>query len=85
MRPHRLSYPPPALRRAKLDNLALIPARLLPFKAEWQDVANSLPQGDVLVVLPENDRPARKSFELVATLLQAKGYRVTTIPAEQLL
>lgn len=45
--------PPLGLRRAKLDNLALVPASLLPFKAKWQRLANDLPEGNILIILPE--------------------------------
>ena len=46
--------PPRALRRpdVRLDNLALVPVSLLPFKTEWQTVANRLPESGVLIILP---------------------------------
>ena len=45
MRPYRFMRPPRRLRRAgvKLDNVTLVPARLLPLKDEWQALANALP------------------------------------------
>lgn len=90
MRPYRLTGPPSQLRRARLDNpstrrcgagLALLPANLLPFKAQWQRLANNLPRGGVLIILPEEDQRLRKPIEAVATHLKDEGYRVTTIPA----
>lgn len=80
----KLSPPPTVLRRAKLDNLALIPASLLPFKAQYQDLANTLPEGDVLIILPTSDTPSKKTLEKVSDLMKARGQRVTTIPAEKL-
>ena len=44
--------PPRALKRAKLDNLALVPASSLPYRDEYQAIANSQPPGTTLVVLP---------------------------------
>jgi hypothetical protein len=38
-----------------LDNLALVPASLLPFKAQYQHLANTLPKGDILIILPATD------------------------------
>jgi hypothetical protein len=35
-----------------LDNVILVPASLLPYKEHWQHVANALPRGDILIVLP---------------------------------
>ncbi len=64
--------PPRALRcrGVPLDNLALLPASLLPFKAEWQAVANSLPQDDVLILLPWNNAPSNRIIERVTPLLR---------------
>jgi len=39
----RFNKPPAPLRRARLDNLALIPGDLLPYRIEWQAVANTPP------------------------------------------
>jgi hypothetical protein len=75
--------PPVALRGAKLDNIALVPASLLPLKAQWQRIANGLPRGDVLIILPARNTPQRKVIEAVAMLFSAKGRHVTTILSEQ--
>ena len=79
-----LTNPPRALRcrGVQLDNLALVPASLLPFKAKWQAIANSLPEGDVLIILPASGTPSRKTLEKATSLLQSKGHRVTALPAE---
>jgi hypothetical protein len=34
------------------DNIALVTASLLPFRTEWQAIANGLPGGGILIVLP---------------------------------
>jgi hypothetical protein len=82
---YHLVRSPRPLRRAgvKLDNLALVPASLLPFKAEWQTLANQLPAGAVLVVLPAEGGSPRRILETVTTPLEAKGHRVTTLSAEK--
>lgn len=85
MRPYRLTRTPLVLQRARLDNLALVPASLLPYKQQWQQIANGLPSGGVLIILPETNQPLRKATLAVATLLEADGHRVTTLPAEQFL
>jgi hypothetical protein len=76
MRPLRFSRPPRALRKARLDNLVLVPASLLPFKAQYQQIANQQPQGTTLVVLPEDDEAQRQRLESVAATMQAKGRSV---------
>ena len=59
-------------RGVKLDNIALIPASLLPYKAYWQQVANNLPAGDILIVLPFQAKPQRIARS-VASHLREKG------------
>lgn len=71
--------PPRALRRAKLDNLAIVPASLLPFKAKWQALANSLPVGSAVIVLPSKPGAARATLERVSSQLTARGASVMTI------
>ena len=82
----RFGRPPRALRQSgiRLDNLALVPASLLPFKSQWQTMANSLPQGTTLIILPRTDTPQRRILQRVATRLQAKGRRVAMLSAEDL-
>ena len=78
------SKPPRALRKAKLDNLALVPGSLLPYKDEWQRLANQLPEGSTLIVLPSADCSARRTLESVSRSMKAKGQRVTTLSQDQL-
>jgi hypothetical protein len=81
-----LYRPPAALRRrhVRLDNVALVPASLLPRKATYQALANTLPQGELLIVLPTQNTQEQRTLQTVATLWRAKGRRVTTIAADQL-
>ena len=83
--PHTYQFrrPPRALRKAKLDNLALVPASLLPFKDQWQEVANSKAGEHVLIVLPPLEKQSRKVVERVANQLREKGHAVTMLTAEQ--
>jgi hypothetical protein len=86
MRRWQLHRPPAALRRrhVQLDNIALVPASLLPRKATYQALANTLPQGELLIVLPTDNAQEQRTLQAVATLWRSKGRRVTTIAADQL-
>jgi hypothetical protein len=46
---YRLTRLPKALLKARLDNIAIVPASMLGLKALWQTAANTLPQGGVLL------------------------------------
>jgi hypothetical protein len=63
-------------------NLTILPGSLLPVRALCQQLADSLPAGTVLVVLPERDGPQRAALETVALLLAAQGRRVTMRAAD---
>jgi hypothetical protein len=62
--------------------VALVPASLLPFKREWQAVANGLPKGSVLQCSTTSARQ-KKILEQVSAHLKRKGHRVRTLPAER--
>ena len=77
---------PRALRRpqVQLDNLTLVPASLLPRKADYEAIANDLPHGEVLLVLPPLSSPERTTMQRVAQLFRAKGRHVTILTEERL-
>jgi hypothetical protein len=79
----RLRRPPFALRRAKLDNLALVPGSMLPYMQACQEIANRLPKGAVLIVLPQENEPQKQTMLLVAKLLSTQGHQVAVMSAEQ--
>jgi len=41
MKQYTLIQPPKVLQKARLDNIAIVPASQLPCKAVWQHVANT--------------------------------------------
>ena len=80
----RFSRLPKALRRpsVQLDNVALVPGNLPPYKNQYQEIANGLPKGDILIVLPQ-ELSSRRAFEKTAVQLKNKGHRIATISAER--
>ena len=80
-----LSSPPKALRQpgVHLDNLAIVPACLLPRRAASQAYANRLPRGQVLIIVPHASPSSRRTLAKVAASLEANGHRVRTLPVER--
>jgi hypothetical protein len=79
----RLTPPPSQVRRARKDNLALVPGSMLPYIASCQEAANRLPRNAVLIVVPE-DHPVQKQALLqVARLLGKEGHQVRVMPASE--
>jgi hypothetical protein len=83
VRTSRFRQPPVAVRRAKLDNLTLVPGSMLPYMEACQQTANRLPKGAVLIVLPTENETQKQTMLVIAKLLSAEGHQVTVIPAAQ--
>jgi hypothetical protein len=79
----RVARLPRALRQpgVRFDNIALVPASLLPHKDEYQAIADRLPRGSVLICLPKEESRQRQVLARVATGLRSRGRPVTTMPA----
>jgi predicted DNA-binding WGR domain protein len=68
-----------------VDNLALVPASLLTHKTTYQRLANQLPTGTVLVVLPTEDTTEQQTLHASAAHLRAKGHPVVTLSVDDIL
>ena len=66
-----------------LDNITLVPASLLPLKTKYQAIANELPRGTVLLVLPRRESRHRKLLVQLAGRFAARGHQVTTRTSEE--
>ena len=75
--------PPKPLQHARLDNIALVPASLLPLKGTYKPLANRLPKGSVLLVANASPRQNR-ILEKVATFLRTHSHTVITLPIESI-
>jgi len=80
--PYHFSEPPTRLKKARLDNIALVPASLLKNKAIYQLIANSLPTGSVLAV-PGTLRQ-QKIIAKVTSFFRDHGRSVITMPIEKI-
>lgn len=79
---HVVGDPPEALKKARLDNIALVPASLLPLKSTYKTIANNLPRGSVLCV-PATHRQ-RTIVESVRQYFKEHGRTVITLPLERI-
>jgi hypothetical protein len=80
---YRLTRPPKALLKAKLDNIAIVPASMLPLKTTWQRVANTLPKRGVLLCHSRKNTRQKKLLERVEEVFKRLGYAVMNLPIEQ--
>ena len=79
---YRLTNPPKALLNARLDNIAIVPASMLPLKSLWQMAANTLPRGGVLLCHSQQNSRQRKLLERVEETFRAQGHAVMNLPIE---
>jgi len=77
---YRFGRPPRALRKAKLDNFALVPASLLLNKGKYQTIANNLPGRGVLICQAEKQERITAILERVASFFRQNGHFVRTLP-----
>ena len=78
--PYQLTRPPRAIRKAKLDNIALVPASLLFQKGKYQTIANNLPERGVLICQAERHERVIRILERVAAFFRQNGHFVKTLP-----
>ena len=80
IRPYRFGNPPRVLRKAKLDNIALVPASLLFQKGKYQTIANNLPGRGVLICQTDKKERISHILDRVAVFFRQNGPVVKTLP-----
>jgi hypothetical protein len=69
--------------RAKLDNIAIVPASMLASQESLQEQVNKLPRGEVFLCHTKENAKQRKVLERVKEVFRRFGYAVTLLPMEQ--
>ena len=80
--PYHISEPPARLKKARLDNIALMPASLLPFKETYMSFANTYPTGSVLCI--QGTQRQQKIMAKVTSFFRDHGRSVITMPIEKI-
>jgi Fe-S oxidoreductase len=82
---YRFTRVPRALMRAKLDNIAIVPASMLESKESLKEQVNKLPRGEVLLCHTQENTKQRQVLERVQEVFRQLGYAVTLLPMEQVI
>src|SRR5947208_830903 len=81
--PFQIGEPPTRLQKARLENIALVPASLLLSKeVTYLPVARRLPTGSVLCV--STSPRHEKIFLKIASFFHHHGHHVLTLPLDRL-
>ena len=73
---YRLTHPPKALRKARLENIAIVPASMLPLQKTLHELIDALPHGAVFLCHTEENTRQRKVLERVEETFRQQGHAV---------
>jgi hypothetical protein len=80
---YRFANPPQALVNAQLDNIAIVPASMLPFKQALQELINNLPRGSVFLCHSQENARQQKLLERVGETFRQHGHAVRRMSTKQ--
>ena len=76
---YRLTNPPKALLKARLDNIAIVPASMLPLTKTLKEKVNTLPKGGVFLCYAQENTRQRKILERVGETFREHGHAVRSM------
>jgi hypothetical protein len=82
---YRLTNPPKALLNARLDNIAIVPASMLPLTQIVKEKVNTLPKGGVFLCYAKENSRQRKILERVEETFREQGHAVRSMSMGELL
>jgi hypothetical protein len=76
---YRLTNPPKALLKARMDNIAIVPASMLPLTPILKEKVNTLPKGGVFLCYAKENTRQRKILERVEETFREQGHVVRSL------
>jgi hypothetical protein len=76
---YRLTSPPKALLKARMDNIAIVPASMLPLTQALKGKVNTLPKGGVFLCYAKENSRQRKVLERVGETFREHGHVVRSL------
>ena len=76
---YRLTNPPQAILNARLDNIAIVPASMLPLPQTLKEKVNTLPKGGVFLCYAQENSRQRKILERVEETFREQGHMVKSM------
>jgi hypothetical protein len=80
---YRLTNPPKALFNARLDNIAIVPASMLPLTETLKAKVNTLPKGGVFLCYAAENTRQRKILERVEETFREHGHVVKSLSVRE--
>jgi hypothetical protein len=76
---YRLTHPPKAVLKARLDNIAIVPASMLPLTKILKEKVNTLPKGGVFLCYAKENRRQRRILQRVEETFREHGHAVKSM------
>lgn len=76
---YRFTNPPKAILKARLDNIAIVPASMLPLTPIIKEKVNTLPKGGVVLCYTAENTRQRKLLERVGETFRVQGHVVRSM------
>jgi hypothetical protein len=76
---YRLTNPPKALLKARMDNIAIVPASMLPLTPLLKEKVNTLPKGGGFLCYAQENARQRKILERVGETFREQGHAVRSM------
>jgi hypothetical protein len=76
---YRFTNPPKALLKARMDNIAIVPASMLPLTKSVKEKVNTLPKGGVFLCYAQENTRQRKILERVEETFREHGHVVRSL------
>ena len=73
---YRFTNPPKAILKARLDNIAIVPASMLPLPQTLKEKVNTLPKGGVFLCYAQENTRQRQILERVEETFRERGHTV---------
>ena len=79
----RLTRPPKALLKARMDNIAIVPASMLPLTQTLREKVNTLPKGGVFLCYAQENTRQRKILDRVGETFREHGHVVRSLSVKE--
>ena len=76
---YRLTNPPKELLNARMDNIAIVPASMLPLTEIVKEKVNTLPKGGVFLCYAKENSRQKKILKRVEETFREHGHAVKSI------
>jgi hypothetical protein len=76
---YKFTNPPKALLKARLDNIAIVPASMLPLTETLKEKVKTLPKGGVFLCYAHENSRQRKILERVEETFREHGHAVKSM------